>query len=133
MTAYYTTAYAWMECGKLTLRQEGRHLTGDSMRTETRQGLPSDRRFVYRGQIVGNRVDLLFEDARGKNFDSGSYIFCVHNDYVIMEGFATFHGKPEGRIVSEKRGTKENCGPFASVINCADASFQRLRNDFCGV
>lgn len=98
--------------GKLTLRQQGSRLHGESFRTETRQGDPSDRRFKYRGQIVGDRLTLLFEDSRGKYFDSGTYVFCVHNDYVVMVGMSTFHGKPEGKIVAERRVLKKTAAPL---------------------
>ncbi|CAN5511982.1 hypothetical protein BH10PLA1_BH10PLA1_18570 [soil metagenome] len=98
--------------GKLTLRQTGARLSGDSFRTETRGGQPSDRRFRYEGQIVGDRVTLLFEDARGKHFDSGTYVFCVHNNYIEMHGMATFHGKPECKIVSEPRILKKTATPI---------------------
>ncbi|HSZ57765.1 MAG TPA: hypothetical protein VK797_19030 [Tepidisphaeraceae bacterium] len=103
--------------GKLELFQQGSRITGTGHRTQTRQGAPSDRRFKYSGRIVGDQVTLLFQDVRGKDFDSGSYIFCVHNDYVVMDGMATFHGKPENRIVSERRVLKKTATPLPVLVS----------------
>lgn len=97
--------------GKLTIKQQGSRLTGSSYRSETRQGLPSDRVFVYSGRIVGDKVLMTFEDARGESFDFGSYVFSLHNDGIVMHGMATFHGKPEGMIISEKRILKKTPAP----------------------
>ena len=89
--------------GKIELRQTGRSIQGNSVRSRTRTGKQSDRKFTYTGWINRDQVTLVFEDQRGRGFDTGTYVFIVQNDGVTMEGMATFHGKRENRIVSEPR------------------------------
>jgi len=89
--------------GKMTLEPRGSRIRGRSRRSQTREGLPSNREFVYSGRIAGEQVTLLFEDARGRDFDTGSYIFRLLNDCVTMQGVATFNGKKENGIIAEQR------------------------------
>jgi hypothetical protein len=99
--------------GKVTFQQKGSRITGTSTRVQTRQGLPSDRRFAYRGRIAGDQITLVFQDARGRDFDTGTYVFRLQNDCITMHGMATFAGKPENRIVSEARTLKKTPSPPA--------------------
>lgn len=92
-----------LKVGKLELKQRGCRLTGISTRTKTRDGKNSDRKFNYHGSINSNQVTLVFEDARGIGFDTGTYVFTVYNDGTTMMGMATFHGKNENKIISERR------------------------------
>jgi hypothetical protein len=96
-----------MTVGRIELRQTGLRVEGNSCRTRTRYGKESDRKFSYAGTIHGNQVTLVFEDERGKGFDTGTYVFIVQNDAKTMVGMATFHGKHENRIVSESRILKK--------------------------
>lgn len=89
--------------GRLELKQTGRKIRGTSLRSKRRDGSKSHRTFDYSGHIDGNQVTLLFEDSKGVGFDPGTYVFLVQNDGNTMVGMATFHGKPENRIVSEGR------------------------------
>lgn len=89
--------------GRIDLKQTGRIITGTSIRTRTRGGQESQRKFQYHGIISGHQVTLTFEDAQGKGFDTGAYVFIVQNDGKTMVGNTTFHGKPENKIVSESR------------------------------
>jgi hypothetical protein len=89
--------------GSLTLEQKGNIVTGTSTRTVTRNGEQSQRTFHYKGTVSGHQMTLIFEDANGKGFDTGAYVFTVQNDCNKMIGMTTFHGKPENRIVSEQR------------------------------
>jgi hypothetical protein len=89
--------------GRLELKQQGCRLTGTSTRTKTRDGKSSDRKFNYHGSISGCQLTLIFEDARGIGFDTGTYVFTVYNDGKTMVGMSTFHGKSENKIVSEPR------------------------------
>ncbi len=89
--------------GQIALKQSGRRITGNSVRSKRRDGKKSNRKFEYTGHIDGSQVTLLFEDAGGAGFDTGSYVFIVQNDKLTMNGMATFHGKPENEIVSEPR------------------------------
>lgn len=100
------------EVGSLSLQQNGYRLTGKSHRTRTRQGEKSDRQFVYKGRIAGEQVTLLFEDAQGRDFDTGTYVFRIQNDGVTMLGMSTFHGKQENRIVSEMRTLRKSASPL---------------------
>lgn len=93
--------------GKIKLKQLGARITGESERTLTREGKPSQRRFLYNGSIHGHQVTLSFEDNKGRGFDTGTYVFIVQNDGTTMVGMATFHGKGENRIVSEPRTLKK--------------------------
>lgn len=111
-TIYETKDGTERDVGSLTLHQKGFRLTGTSRRTQTRQGEKSDRQFVYKGRIAKDRITLLFEDARGRDFDTGTYVFRVHNDGVTMEGMATFDGKQENRIVSEPRTRRKTASPL---------------------
>lgn len=101
--------------GLLILKQHGSRLSGTSQRVETRAGAASDRRFVYTGRIVVEQVTLVFEDQRGRDFDTGTYVFRVQNNYVEMVGVATFHGKQENRIVSEQRVLKKTAFPSPAI------------------
>ncbi|HHK8230825.1 hypothetical protein [Serratia quinivorans] len=92
-----------VKAGKIELKQQGRLITGTSSRTKTRDGKNSDRKFKYHGSISGHQVTLIFEDASGMGFDTGTYVFTVLNDSKTMVGMATFHGKTENKIVSESR------------------------------
>lgn len=92
--------------GKIDLKQLGRRLTGSSLRSQTRGGQPSNRKFSYIGSIQGHQATLVFEDQRGVGFDVGTYVFIVQNDGNTMVGMATFHGKTENKIVSEARTLK---------------------------
>lgn len=92
-----------VKVGQLVLKQTGRHLSGSSTRSISRDGKTSNRSFTYKGAIYGHQVTLLFEDKKGIGFDSGTYVFTVQNDGKTMIGMATFHGKPENSIVSEER------------------------------
>ncbi|EKY4104500.1 hypothetical protein P3S37_10565 [Enterobacter hormaechei] len=92
-----------LKVGRLELKQRGCRLTGISSRTKTRDGKNSDRKFNYHGLINGNQVTLVFEDALGVGFDTGTYVFTVYNDGTTMVGMATFHGKRENKIISEPR------------------------------
>jgi|GEM_PF-3130804 len=92
-----------VKAGKIELKQQGRLLTGTSTRTKTRDGKNSERKFQYHGSISGHQVTLIFEDAKGVGFDTGTYVFIVQNDSTTMVGMATFHGKTENKIVSEPR------------------------------
>lgn len=92
-----------IKVGQIKLKQSGRRITGDSERSKRRDGQESNRKFQYTGHIDGSQVTLLFEDAGGAGFDTGSYVFIVQNDKLTMVGMATFHGKPENAIVSEPR------------------------------
>ena len=98
--------------GTLELKQQGSRLSGTSRRVQTREGQASDRRFTYTGRIAGEQVTLLFEDRRGRDFDTGTYVFRVQNSYVEMIGVATFHGKRENRIVGEQRILKKTATPL---------------------
>jgi hypothetical protein len=69
----------------------------------TRDGAPSNRKFIYEGRFAGEQLTLIFQDARGEDFDCGTYVFRMQNSGTEMVGMATFHGKKENRIVSEKR------------------------------
>ena len=89
--------------GRIKLEQLGRKISGSSTRTKTREGKKSERKFNYQGVISGNQVTLTFEDSSGVGFDTGTYVFTVQNDRKAMEGMATFHGKKENQIISEKR------------------------------
>lgn len=89
--------------GTIELRQLGSVVTGTSRRKKTREGKTSDRKFTYKGTIHDDQVTLIFEDKRGKGFDTGSYVFIVQNDCKTMLGNATFHGRTENKIVSEPR------------------------------
>lgn len=89
--------------GRLELKQQGCRLTGTSTRTKTRDGKNSDRKFNYRGSISGCQITLIFEDAQGIGFDTGTYVFTVYNDSKTMVGMSTFHGKTENKIVAEPR------------------------------
>ncbi|MCO7263437.1 MULTISPECIES: hypothetical protein [Dickeya] len=89
--------------GRLNLKQQGCRLNGTSTRTKTRDGKESDRKFNYHGSISGNQITLIFEDARGIGFDTGTYVFTVYNDGNTMVGMSTFHGKAENKIISEQR------------------------------
>ena len=99
------------EVGSVTFKQMGNRLTGTSRRTQTRDRRKSDRPFRYKGRIAGEQVTLLFEDRRGRDFDTGSYVFRVHNNCVEMRGKATFHGKPENEIVAELRILRKSASP----------------------
>ena len=89
--------------GQIEVRQTGYRVTATGTRTSRRDGEESSRKFNYTGTIRGNQVTLVFEDHRGKGFDTGSYVFTVQNDGVTMKGMATFHGKPENQVISEPR------------------------------
>lgn len=89
--------------GRIELNQNGRNVSGSSIRSKTREGKKSERKFEYSGVISGNQVTLMFEDSNGVGFDTGTYVFTVLNDKKTMEGMATFHGKKENKIVSEPR------------------------------
>ncbi|MBA4710904.1 MULTISPECIES: hypothetical protein [Citrobacter] len=89
--------------GKLELKQQGCRLRGTSVRTKTRDGQHSQRKFHYYGSISGNQVTMIFEDAQGVGFDTGTNVFTVYNDGKTMVGMTTFHGKAENKIVSEPR------------------------------
>ena len=69
--------------------------------------MESNREFEYVGKIQNNQLTLVFEDKKGKGFDSESYVFIVQNDGLTMQGMATFQGKPENGIVSEPRCLKK--------------------------
>jgi len=92
-----------VKVGRLELKQNGRRVFGSSVRSRTREGQESDRKFEYSGTIDGHQVTLIFEDVKGIGFDTGTYVFIVQNDGKTMIGMATFHGKKENRIVSESR------------------------------
>lgn len=92
-----------VKAGRIELRQQGCVITGTSIRAKTRDGKASERKFQYHGSICGNQVTLIFEDDKGRGFDTGTYVFIVQNDSKSMVGVATFHGKVENRIVSEPR------------------------------
>lgn len=89
--------------GRIELNQSGRNISGSSVRSKTRDGKKSERKFEYKGVISGNQITLMFEDSSGVGFDTGTYVFTVLNDKKTMEGMATFHGKKENKIVSEAR------------------------------
>lgn len=89
--------------GQLEIKQTGYRITATSTRTKQRNGEESLRKFNYIGTIRNNQLTLIFEDQRGKGFDTGSYVFTVQNNGVTMKGMATFHGKPENQVVSESR------------------------------
>ena len=91
------------QVGCIKLKQQGRIVTGSSIRSKTREGKKSDRNFRYYGTIHGQQVTLIFEDAKGVGFDTGTYVFAVQNDCKTMIGMATFHGKKENEIISESR------------------------------
>ncbi|EOW9213770.1 TPA: hypothetical protein ACN3ZQ_002164 [Vibrio cholerae] len=93
--------------GRITLQQVGSNITGSSIRSKTRDGKKSERKFSYKGTIFGNQVTLVFEDHKGVGFDTGTYVFTVQNDHKSMIGMATFHGKIENKIVSESRTLKK--------------------------
>jgi hypothetical protein len=93
--------------GTIDLKQTGRIVTGTSIRTRTRGGQESQRKFDYHGTISGHQLTLIFEDSQGKGFDTGTYVFIVQNDGKTMVGNTTFHGKPENKIVSEARTLKK--------------------------
>ncbi|MBE0462095.1 MAG: hypothetical protein ACTIDY_01540 [Halomonadaceae bacterium] len=92
--------------GKIELKQIGRRLTGSSLRSQTRGGESSNRKFAYTGSMHGHQATLLFEDQKGVGFDVGTYVFIVQNDGNTMIGNTTFHGKTENKIVSESRTLK---------------------------
>jgi len=92
-----------VKVGRLELKQTGRSISGSSVRSKTRDGKKSERKFCYKGVLHGHQLTLLFEDEKGVGFDSGTYVFTVHNDSKTMLGMATFHGKQENKIVSEQR------------------------------
>lgn len=92
-----------LKSGKIELTQLGCIVKGTSTRTKTRDGKASERKFHYHGFINGHQVTLIFEDAKGVGFDTGTYVFTVQNDGYTMVGMATFHGKIENKIVSEPR------------------------------
>lgn len=92
-----------VKVGKIELTQQGRIVKGTSTRTKTRDGKNSERKFHYHGFINGHQATLIFEDAKGVGFDTGTYVFTVQNDAKTMIGVATFHGKIENKIVSEPR------------------------------
>lgn len=92
-----------VKSGRLELEQKGRIVTGTSTRKVTRDGKESNRKFNYHGSISGHQLTLMFEDANGKGFDTGSYILIVENNLKKMVGRNTFHGKRENKIVSERR------------------------------
>ncbi|HEX8342387.1 MAG TPA: hypothetical protein VF624_15900 [Tepidisphaeraceae bacterium] len=100
--------------GELTLRQTGSRVSGSGRRFLTREGRPCDRRFSYMGRIAGEQVTLLFDDKQDRDFDSGTYVFRVSNNCIDMAGMATFHGKPENRIVSEQRFLKKTASSVPS-------------------
>ncbi|WP_428239504.1 hypothetical protein [Gynuella sp.] len=100
---YELQDYKKVKSGRLELEQKGRIVTGTSIRKVTRDGKESNRKFIYHGSISGHQLTLMFEDANGKGFDTGSYIFIVENNLKKMVGRNTFHGKRENEIVSEKR------------------------------
>ena len=89
--------------GKITLMQKGKIVTGTGERKKTRDGNESERKFNYKGRFSGEQLTLIFQDARGEDFDSGSYIFRLQTNGRELIGMATFHGKKENRIVAEKR------------------------------
>lgn len=93
--------------GRITLQQVGSNIAGSSIRSKTRDGKKSERKFSYKGTIFGNQVTLMFEDHKGVGFDTGTYVFTVQNDHKTMIGMATFHGKSENKIVSESRTLKK--------------------------
>ncbi len=93
--------------GRIKLNQQGRIIKGISTRTKTRDGKKSERTFNYNGFVNGNQVTLIFEDAQGIGFDTGTYVFIIHNDVKTMVGMATFNGKTENKIVSEPRTLSE--------------------------
>jgi hypothetical protein len=66
------------------------------------------------GRIAGEQVTLLFDDKQDRDFDSGTYVFRVSNNCIDMAGMATFHGKPENRIVSEQRFLKKTASSVPS-------------------
>lgn len=92
-----------IKSGTLELKQVGRIINGTSIRTKTRNGDESQRKFNYSGSISAHQMTLIFDDEKGKNFDTGSYVFIVQNDCKTMIGMTTFHGKPENKIVAEQR------------------------------
>lgn len=89
--------------GRIAIEQQGCSITGSSTRTKTRDGRDSERTFKYLGFIRESQLTLTFEDIRGTGFDTGTYVFAVHNDGKTMEGMATFCGRVENKIVSEPR------------------------------
>ncbi|MGO1001908.1 hypothetical protein [Lysobacter sp. CA196] len=93
--------------GKISLKQTGGRISGDGERSKTRDGKPSRRQFAYEGSIHGNQMTLLFEDKKGVGFDTGTYMFIIQNDGNTMTGMATFHGKSENQVVSERRILKK--------------------------
>lgn len=93
--------------GRIKIQQLGCVIKGESTRTKTRDGRNSERKFHYSGLIRGHQITLTFEDAKGKGFDTGSYIFIVQNDSKSMVGMTTFHGKYENKIVAEGRVLKK--------------------------
>ncbi|WP_414161537.1 hypothetical protein ACMGG9_15355 [Serratia sp. BNK-10] len=96
-----------VKSGKIELKQQGRLINGTSIRTKTRDGRDSERKFNYSGSISGHQMTLIFDDLQGKNFDTGTYVFIVQNDSKTMIGMTTFHGKTENKIVAEYRVLKK--------------------------
>lgn len=92
-----------LNSGRIEITQLGCVIKGESFRTKTRDGRDSQRKFQYRGLISGHQMTLVFDDAQGKHFDTGTYVFIVQNDSKNMIGMTTFHGKTENKIVSEPR------------------------------
>lgn len=95
------------KAGRIELKQAGRRVAGSSVRSKRRDGKKSDRKFTYKGVISGHQLTLVFEDAKGVGFDTGTYVFIVQNDGNTMIGMATFYGRTENRIVSEPRTLKK--------------------------
>ncbi len=92
-----------VKSGTIEFTQQGRTIKGVSTRTKTRDGKKSTRKFNYRGFISGRQITLIFEDAKGEGFDTGTYVFTIQNNAKEMIGMTTFHGKAENKIVSEER------------------------------
>jgi len=96
-----------IKVGSVIFNQTGRKITGKSIRSKTRDGKSSGRKFDYKGLISGNQITLVFEDSKGAGFDTGTYVFTILNNLTMMNGMSTFHGKKENKIISEPRILKK--------------------------
>ena len=108
---YETQKSRKIKSGEIIIKQRGSSITAESHREKTRSGSRNDRKFRYKGHIHKDQMTLVFEDVSGKGFDCGTYVFIVQNNKIEMEGMATFHGKQENEIVSERRYLKKSIKP----------------------
>ena len=88
--------------GTAVLKRFGSRIKFEATRTTSRDGSPCNRKFIYKGRIVGRTMILEFEQSGAMRTVSGALVLRAKSDLKSLEGRTSYYSDSKGEVISNR-------------------------------